>query len=251
LINRLKNLLVKFSVRVSKKAIIILVVLFVATFTMSLFIVGDITIEPGTYYTEDEIKAMVFKNRMDKVTYLLYIGNKFFKQKDIPFVTKIDVEVVGRNSVMLRVYDKIVIGCVEFMGSFMYFDVDGRVVESTSEHMLDIPIIVGLKFDQIVLYEKLNVQNENMFDIILNITNSIKDNGLDVEKVEFLMNEEVLLYCYGCIVELGRRDYYDGHIRQLGSIISSVHENYGEQAFRIDMKNSDDGNGNHILKPLY
>ena len=52
-------------------------------------------------------------------------------------------------------------------GSYLYFDRDGIVVESSRIKLEDIPVITGLNFSRIVLHEQLKVQKEEMFTVIL------------------------------------------------------------------------------------
>ena len=52
---------------------------------------------------------------------------------------------------------------VSYMSSYMYFDKDGIIVESSSQKLPGIPWITGLKFGHIVLYQKLPVESERGF----------------------------------------------------------------------------------------
>ena len=62
------------------------------------------------------------------------------------------------------------IGYVEYLGTNLYFDKDGIVVESSSEILEGVPKISGLKFSEVTLYEKLPVEDDHVFQVILNLT---------------------------------------------------------------------------------
>lgn len=225
---------------------VITVLIIILTIIASFFKIKNITVEPGEHYTEEEIINLVIKDRTDNISYILYLKDKLLEQNAIPFVQKIDIKIIDKNSVYLQVYDKKITGCVYFMGSYMYFDLDGIVVESSNEHLEEIPIISGLVFDKIVLNEALKVQKNNMFNIILNISNTIQKYNLKVERVEFLKNEEVVLYCDGHVIELGRHEFYDEHI----SLICQIVKNLGDEKYKIYMKDITNGQDKYLAEPL-
>jgi cell division protein FtsQ len=120
------------------------------------------------------------------------------------------------------VYDKKIIGCIEFMGDYLYFDKDGIIVESTSNMLSDIPLIKGLKFKKIVLNEKLEVQKDELFDIILNLTQQIEKRELNVKTISFNNNYEVTLNLGDIKAMLGKRSTYDVILSKLKNIVAEA-----------------------------
>lgn len=55
-------------------------------------------------------------------------------------------------------FEKSVVGYVSNMSSYMYFDKDGIIVESSSEQLPGVPWITGLEYGKILLYEPLEVK---------------------------------------------------------------------------------------------
>ena len=77
----------------------------------------------------------------------------------------------------------------------MYFDKDGIVVESTSKTLPGIPEIMGLKFGHIVLYQKLPVENDAVFQEILPRSNPILSiYQLEVNRIQYNSFGEAALY---------------------------------------------------------
>ncbi len=145
-------------------------------------------------------------------------------------------ELVDRNSVSIRVYDKKIIGCIEFMGDYLYFDKDGIIVESTANRIDEIPLVKGLKYDKIVLNEKLEVQKEELFNVILNLTQQIEKRELDVDTISFTKQYEVTLDLGDIKAMLGKRSTYDEILAKLKNI---VNEAQGKK-FTIDMSSGTD-----------
>jgi cell division protein FtsQ len=128
------------------------------------------------------------------------------------------------------------------MGDYLYFDKDGIIVESTSKRLDDIPLVKGLKYQKIVLNEKLEVQKEELFDVILNLTQQIEKRELDVNTITFNNQYEVNLDCGDIKAMLGKRSSYDEILAKLKNIIVEAE---GKKLI-IDMRS---GSGNFIAKP--
>ena len=77
------------------------------------------------------------------------------------------------------------------MGSYMYFDKDGLIVESRTEPYEGIPVIDGIQFDQIVLYQKLSVKKEGIFDAVMNLTQLLSIHEIKADKIIYDDNDWV------------------------------------------------------------
>ena len=56
---------------------------------------------------------------------------------------------------------------VPYMGSYLYIDEFGRVLEINSQMSSALPVVTGLKFDTFMLGEKINAEN-NEISVALN-----------------------------------------------------------------------------------
>lgn len=147
--------------RVCKKTLFALVLIGIpAVLFLYTFNIKKIEVVGADRYTNEQIKELVFQSKADSNSLYLYLKYRFFDKTRLPFVEKIDVNMVDNHSVTIFVYEKMVAGCVEFMGEYLYFDKDGIVVESTTEKLQGVPVIKGLKFKEIILNEKLKVQKD-------------------------------------------------------------------------------------------
>ena len=209
--------------RIGKKtALLLLVIGIPALIFLLTFHINKVEVVGVNRYTEDQIKTLVIKTKPDTNTLYLYLKYRFFEKPKIPFVEKIDVKMVDNHTVAIYVYEKMVAGCVEFMGEYMYFDKDGIVVESSSQRLDGVPIIKGLDFNQIILNEKLKVQKDDIFDIIIDLTQLIDKYDLDIDSVTFGEEDEVSLDKDGITVLLGKKDTYDEQFSDLKGILAQA-----------------------------
>ncbi|MBQ7971831.1 MAG: cell division protein FtsQ [Lachnospiraceae bacterium] len=181
---------------------VLLVFLLLVIFLLS-FKVTTVQVNGNVHYTSAQIEEMVLGENTFKNSLYLSMKYKNKGMEDIPFIEKIDITVVDRNTININVYEKSLAGYVTFLGNCMYFDKDGIVVENSSILTPGIPEVTGLHFDYVVLHEKLPVADEDVFQQILNMTNLLNKNGLNATKLQFDAYGNMTLYFNDVRIVLG------------------------------------------------
>jgi cell division protein FtsQ len=232
-------------VRISRKLIRILLVLGIPSILfLSTFYIKKLEVVGSRQYTPEQITGELIKSKLDSNSLYLYLKHRYFVELKLPFVEKIDVTLKDTHTITVYVYEKMVAGCVEFMGEYMYFDKDGIVVESTSKKLADIPVIKGLKFDKIMLSEKLEVQKDELYDVIINLTQLIRKFELDVDQITFSSDYEVTLDSGDIRIMLGKKSTYDEALSELKNILAEAKG----MKITLDMRNYVKGTHNIIGK---
>lgn len=204
----------------------------------------NIIIEGNEKYTKEEMISFIFKSDWDRNPFVLYYKTKFCKQKVIPFVDEYDVKITSLNSVKITIYEKKIIGYVNYMGSNMYFDKDGTIVESSTEVIEGIPKITGLNFDSIILYETLPVGSDKVFRLILDTTQILQKYRIAVDKIYISDNKEVTLYIDQIKVELGTGEDMNDKIRSLNDMLPNLQGLSGT----LDIKKYNTNNDGYTFK---
>lgn len=184
--------------------------------------VTSVAVTGTTRYTDEQMKEMLFKTRMDSNSIYCYIKDRFMKHQPIPFVEDYKLVFQGPTKVEVIVYEKSVVGYVSYMGSYMYFDKDGIIVESTNEKLDDIPLIAGLNFGHIVLHRPLPVENTKIFEEILNLTQVLSVYQLAVDKIQYNSMGEVSLYMGDIEVVLGDSTGINGKVGELADMLPQL-----------------------------
>lgn len=208
-------------------AVILCLLLLVYVIIAAVFKVRTVEVVGNDHYTEEEIRELVMNDRHSENSLYLYGKYNYFQTDDIPFVDKIEVSLVSANQVKIRVYEKSLIGYVEYLGTNLYFDKDGVVVESTSRIRDDVPRIFGLNFDSLTLYQKLGVENDEIFTKILNVTQLLKKNQLSPDKIEFKRNMDLVLHFEQVRVELGEGDHLEEKLGRLPQFLKDLYGKSG------------------------
>ena len=169
----------------------------------STYTVNTVYVEGNVHYTEDEIKAIVMDGPLGNNS--LYLSMKYKNRgvKGIPFVDVMDVTILTPDTIRITVYEKVLTGYVKYLGTYLYFDKDGYVVESSSVKTAGVPQITGLAFDNVTVGEALPVKNPEVFSSILNVTKLLEKYQLSSEKIYFQESGEITVYFGDVKVSLG------------------------------------------------
>lgn len=186
---------------------------------LNAFRITSVMVEGNIHYSTDQITEMVMNSDFSNNSVFLSMQYHNKSITDVPFVERIDVSVVDRQTVKITVYEKALAGYVQYLGSYMYFDKDGIVVESSNIITPGIPEVSGLKFNHVVLHEALPVENDAIFQEILNITNLLNKHGLSATKIQFDSLYDVSLHFGKVRVIMGEDADMDQIIMHLTGIL--------------------------------
>ncbi len=147
--------------------------------------ITDIKVTGSARYTEAEMTNLLFPEGMDRNTLYCLYKERFQPHREIPFVADYDILFRSPSKVEVMVYEKSIVGYVSYLNSYMYFDKDGIIVESTSNKLEGVPRVEGLNFGQIVLGEPLPAPNMDIFREILNLTQVLSLYNMEVDKITY------------------------------------------------------------------
>lgn len=204
------------------------------------FTITEVKVEGNERYSEKEIKELVMNHRYDYNTLYFWWRVKNQKIENIPFIDTVEVSILSRNKVKIKVYEKDVVGYVRHLGYNLYFDKEGIVVESSSEQIEGVPRIKGINFDNVELYKRLPVEEEDVFKKILSLTKLLAKYEITPDSINFSKSLSVTLSFQDAKVLLGTDIENDEKIVKLKQLLPDLEgmkgtlhlENYDE-----DMKN--------------
>lgn len=211
---RLRNL--------SITVIVLAVMLGILYFAFHYFTVKTVTVEGNVHYSDEEIQEMVLGGRLGRNSLYLTLKYRNKQIEAVPFIETMDVDIISNDTVKISVYEKTMAGYVEYMDRYFYFDNDGTVVESSNIKTLGIPQINGLEFDHIVLLEKLPVEDETIFNHILDISQLMDKYGISAEQIYFDRDYQITLYFGDAKIKLGDTEYIDEKIMKLKMILPNI-----------------------------
>lgn len=178
-----------------------------------------ITYVGNKQHTEEELTSKIFGDSVNTLSYSLFQSKK---QVKIPFVQRYVVEVDWPDKLTVIVYEKPIIGYIKYMGSNMYFDKEGIVVESSSSTVADVPQITGISFNSIVLGEKLVTDKPEVYLRIVEFLQDFDKNNLHVDRIHFDSALNATLYFGKVKVMLGGSENLSEKIHELTQVYPNL-----------------------------
>lgn len=155
--------------------IIILLLAIAFLIILEVFTVEKLEIEGNKLYDEQVIEDVVLNDDYSWNSLYVYLKYKFVDTEDVPFIDAMDISLSSPHTLKIKVYEKGMMGYLYIQGinENAYFDKDGLVVETSKDVIAGVPKIDGISCEQVVLYEKLPIDEDKLRDI-LTLTQNLK-----------------------------------------------------------------------------
>ena len=242
-------------IRSRKKIIIIILIILVVVsaiagagwYVWDQHTIRTVYVEGNIHYTQEEIQNMVMDGPFGNNSLYLSMKYKNHAVTDVPFLDEMSVKILAPDTVKISVYEKALAGYVKYMDTYIYFDKDGYVVESSSMRTQNIPQVTGLKFDYAVLGQPLPVAEEDkeIFGTILDLTKLLNKYELAADKIYFHSNSQITLYFGNTKVALGNET---AHLEDKLMILPKMLAKMSGQSGTLQMETYADG-GQYTFKP--
>ena len=227
-------------------AVLAAAVLGVGYYVKSNYTVQNVYVEGNVHYSEEEIREIVMKGPLGDNS--LYLSLKYRNRgiEGVPFVDVMDVTVLAPDTIRITVYEKVLIGYVKYMGTYMYFDKDGYVVESSGIRTQGIPQITGLSFNHVVLGEQLPVEDPQVFSRIMDLTKLLNKYSLAADKIYLHSSGDITIYFGQIKVSMGSDN---SHIEDKLQLLPDFLEKLQGKSGTLQMENYEEGKGKFTFKP--
>ena len=98
------------------------------------------------------------------------------------------------------------------------------VLRSSQKPLKGIPLFEIKNLTTFTLYSKIQMEDENLLEQILNLANLFQHYQVEWDTVQFNEKNEAFLYAGDITVKLGKRENYDEQISALASILTQAQE---------------------------
>lgn len=207
--------------------ILLILILLIAAgvfIVMNVFTVENVVVEGNELYSSTQIENMVLNDEYSWNSLYVDLKYRFVDIGEVPFVDTMEVSLDNPHTVHIKVYEKGMLGYlyINSIGQNAYFDKDGFVVETSTEVIDGVPKITGISCEEVVLYEKLQLENSDILRDLLNLTQTLKKYNLLPDEIQYDSNMQPVLY-YGTIqVKIGSEDNLSQKVVRLSIILPQL-----------------------------
>ncbi len=216
------------------------------------FSVHEVIVLGNIHYTKEEITDTVQRGLFGNNTLIVSRTHKSFSPDTLDLVDEIEVEMKDEHTLQITVQERQLIGYVQYLDCNLYFDSEGRVMNSvvrvekdeeeqqvlTAEAvgktatsyvaaMKEAPEICGLDFPWARLHEVLPIEDTSVFNTILGISRMINKYSIFPDTVEFDEEMNISLLYGELTVNLGTDQLMEEKLARVAAILPSIEGKQG------------------------
>ena len=186
------------------------------------FRVTKVQIEGNQYYTDEEIKKMVLDAPNAGNSILVMMTKTEEKTKDAQMIDHVTIKRKNRNTIVVNVKEKQMVGCLEFQGQYVNFDRQGVIQIITEEQMEGVPLIDGLSVKSAKTGQKLKGINTKKLNTILSVGKMLEKSEQKPDRLVFNDMNQLVLYYRDVEVRLGDDENMDEKMNRLSGILPQL-----------------------------
>lgn len=185
------------------------------------FRVKNVTISGNKSFSEEEVKNLVGLGKNTNIFQFMLnnMGNSGDSLSH--YIDRLNVIIQLPNSVKINIEERNVIGYVPYSGAYLCIDGRGRAVDSTLFIERQVPIILGVGFDDFQLGQVLKAHNQGTYDSLVKLASFLVKYELlgKIIKIDMSNIENIRLYTNETEVLLGGIENLNDKVNSLAAII--------------------------------
>lgn len=204
----------------------VLIFLFLAAIVVLVGITGfklkKVQVSGNELYSDEQIKESVLNDEYSWNSLYVVLKYRLFKMREIPFIDELEIELVSPNTIRIKVYEKSIIGYIAVNDQNVYFDKDGFVVEISKRQIEHVPKVDGIECRKVVVYEKLNLKDENALSLLLTFSQQLLKYELVPKTIAFQENSSLSADFGRIKAEIGDSEYLIEKVMRLDAVMPQL-----------------------------
>ena len=190
-------------------------------FFFAFFHVSKIEVMESSHYTKEELEEIVLKGAFSSNSVLAPIICSRNNVQDIPYIEGYSVSRAGRNTIVISVREKNVVGCISYLDSYIYFDRNGIFVEGEKNRDTSVPYFEGVQLKKVIMNEKLPIKS-TILNTAVALSTIFAKNDLVPDYIQ-LEEDSTIDLIYGDItVKLGKDKYLEDKMSRAIAILPQI-----------------------------
>ena len=190
-------------------------------FFFSFFHVTHVEVMENTHYSKKELKKMILTGAFSANSILAPITCSKAKVENVPYVESYSVSRSGRNSIVIGVKEKNVVGCIPYLDSYIYFDRNGKFIESSRTRDESVPYFEGITVKKTVMNEKIPIK-DTVLNTAVALSTIFAKNDMIPDYIELDEDYSINLIYGDITVKLGKDRYLEDKMSRTIAILPQI-----------------------------
>lgn len=206
---------------------IVALALWLTFFTLPVFNIKTIDINGNENLSKEQIESMLNTNVGNNI----FAFNKTKALKNIMsnnYVEDVSIHRKLPSTITVDIKEYKLRAYVPYMGSYLYINDYGRILDTQKTFKKQLPVVEGLKFSQFTLGEVLQVDNPSAFDTVVQLSKLFeKDQLLNViVRVDVSDENDIHFYVGKIDVEFGSFEDANKKLLTLNEVLKQLDTSY-------------------------
>ena len=206
---------------------IVALALWLTFFTLPVFNIKSIEISGNENLSKEQIESML----NTKVGNNIFAFNKTKALKNIKsnnYVEEVSIHRKLPSTITVNIKEYKLRAYVPYMGSYLYINDYGRILDTQKTFKKQLPVVEGLKFNQFTLGEVLQVDNPSAFDTVVQLSKLFEKDQLlnTIVQVDVSDENDVHFYVGKIDVEFGSFDDANKKLLTLNEVLKQLDTSY-------------------------
>ena len=205
------------------------------------------TIYGNTKYSSEQIESFITQGYLGENTFVMAVKYHHRKVSDIPFVDRIDIDIVNPSTVRVNITEKPTDGCIFYNGNNVYFSKEGIIQTVSGRKVEDTTIVNGVVLTHSNTGTQIMAKNQLGLDLSLELMRAADKYGVQVDTIDVDARNNLTFSIGDVKVRIGKTGY-DNKMFRLHRIYPYLEGRSGVISMS-GYKDTYDSNYNIVLSP--
>ena len=205
------------------------------------------TIYGNTKYSQQQIESFITRGTLGENTFVMALKYHHRKVSDIPFVDRIDIDIVSPPTIRVNIIEKPTDGCIFYNGSNVYFSKEGIIQTVSGRKVENTTVVNGIVLTHANTGAMILAKNQLGLDLSLELMRAADKYGIKVDSIDVDARNNLTFSIGDVKVRVGKTGY-DNKMFKLHRIYPYLEGRIGVISMS-GYKDTYDSNYNIVLSP--
>lgn len=215
---------------------------------LMLFNFETATIYGNTKYSREQIESFITRGTLGENTFVMALKYHHRKVSGIPFVDRIDIDIVNPSTVRVNITEKPSDGCIVYKGNNVYFSRDGIIQTVSGRTVKEATVVNGVVLTHSKMGAQILAKNQLGLDLSLELMRAAYKYGIHADSIDVDSRNNLTVSFGDVMVRVGKTGY-DQKMFRLHQIYPYLEGRSGVISM-TGYKDTYDSNYNIVLSPF-
>lgn len=219
-----------------------------AAVVLMLFNFESATIYGNTKYSKEQIESFITRGTLGENTFVMALKYHHRKVSDIPFVDRIDIDIINPSTVRVNITEKPTDGCIVYNGNNVYFSREGFIQTVSGRTVEETTIVNGVVLTHSETGSQILAKNQLGLDLSLELMRAAHKYGIRADSIDVDSKNNLTATFGDVMVKVGKTGF-DQKMFRMHQIYPYLEGRSGVISLTA-YKDAEDSDYNIVLSPF-